>query len=650
MHASNRLYRFFAAAMLLAAAVLAMPSTTWADGFSMPQVDISAKVGLDGSLNVVETRRFEFDEDVNGVFWTIPLGENQQGMATSLDVTGVSADDGAGTVEFSPVPSASNGDAGVYTVERSGSAETLKIYAPHDDGDAAQVTVRYSLHGAVMAWSDTAELYWQFVGPDWAEASENVTLTVTFDGAAADDVPDKDAFRAWGHGPLTATVTPDRENKTVSYTVPIVHNGEFAEARIAFPVAWVPGLAADSAVRMPTILSEEQQWADEANARREQARQTSQGMAVAQVGLPAVFLAVVGVCKLRQRKPKPVFQETYFRDVPSQDHPAVIAAFMRDGSVGDEAIVSTLMKLTDDRVVELKPTSREREERGLFGSKKSKDDYALRMTRTADGGVTDAIDRAALDMYFSGSSWRMGENAGDDEYRARTFSELQDYAKDYPNSYKDVHDEFEAQVKAMYEQRNLVASTGAGMKGVGIAIGSVLLLGSAMTLVVSDGAQANLIGLLVSLPLIIAAVVLCFTFKRYTQEGVELRTKCEALKKWLEDFTRLKEAVPGDLVLWNKLLVMAVALGVSEEVLRQLADAVPAEMREDVATGDYYYPVYWWCYPHHGMSSPTAALHTAYAASMSELASSLDSSGGGFGGGFSGGGGGGVGGGGGGTF
>ena len=65
----------------------------------------------------------------------------------------------------------------------------------------------------------------------------------------------------------------------------------------------------------------------------------------------------------------------------------------------------------------------------------------------------------------------------------------------------------------------------------------------------------------------------------FTPEGAEVAARCKALKHWLEDFTRLKEAVPGDLVLWNKLLVMGAALGVSKEVLRQLAEAVPPEVR-----------------------------------------------------------------------
>ena len=42
------------------------------------------------------------------------------------------------------------------------------------------------------------------------------------------------------------------------------------------------------------------------------------------------------------------------------------------------------------------------------------------------------------------------------------------------------------------------------------------------------------------------------------------------MKRWLLDFTDLDEAVPQDVVLWNRLLVMAVVLGVSDQVIEKL--------------------------------------------------------------------------------
>ncbi len=95
-----------------------------------------------------------------------------------------------------------------------------------------------------------------------------------------------------------------------------------------------------------------------------------------------------------------------------------------------------------------------------------------------------------------------------------------------------------------------------------------------------------------------------------------------ALERWLEDFTNLDDAVPGDLILWNKMLVLAVAFGVSDEVLRQLADAVPVDRRVD-ENGMYYYPSYWWYYSHGSLHSPMSEMHDAYQATVAELASSI---------------------------
>ena len=68
---------------------------------------------------------------------------------------------------------------------------------------------------------------------------------------------------------------------------------------------------------------------------------------------------------------------------------------MCDGDVGDAAFVATLMKLTDERVIEL--VCQTRQKRGLFGSK-DEDSYSIRLVDRAR--ATDPIDRDALDLYF----------------------------------------------------------------------------------------------------------------------------------------------------------------------------------------------------------------------------------------------------------
>ncbi|WP_239284823.1 DUF2207 domain-containing protein [Collinsella sp. An2] len=633
--------RLIAALVLVCAIAVARPASAYADSFETERVDISAAVLADGGLQVTELRTMAFDDDVNGVFWSLPLAENQQGMPTSYHIDAVQAIDEDGTQRaFSQVDNAQNGDRDVYTTSLDSSQVQVKLFSPQEDGDEVTFSISYTLRGAVMAWPDTAELYWQFVGPGWEDESNDVSLKISFPVAdlAADTNTDAKAFRAWGHGPLDASVALDLTVPEVTYTVPAVDGGEFAEARVVFPLAWVPDLTVPQSVsgeeRMQTVLSEEQRWADEANARREQARTVTLVGSIVLVSVGAVLLVAMVVLKLtRGRSSKPSFQETYFRDVPSQDHPAVIAAFM-GSDVPDNAFIATLMHLTDDGIITLNQETVK--ERRLLGGSKEVEDY--RMTLQDPTRVTDSIDRAAIDLYFG-----PGAQAGD----SVLFGSLDQEAKHSPTSYSERIEAFKSEVRARLEMRGLVASTGAAYIAVASVLGAIVIVGAVFFMALTDG--ANLPASFVAIALAAVAIVVSFTFKRYSQEGVELRARCEALKRWLEDFTRLDEAVPDDLILWNKLLVMAVALDVSDEVLRALADAVPVDRRMD-PYGGYYFPLYWWCYPHGGMGSPAHEMHGVHQATISQLASSADSSAGGFGGGFSGGGGGGVGGGGGGSF
>ena len=632
--------RFASVCVLVALALLLLPVAAHADGYSMTQTYIGATVEADGSLTVVEGRQFDFDDDINGVFWEINTGSNQQGGSVGVDVLSVEEDDTA----FNKVDSANKGDDGVYTVEQSDDGVRIKVFSPHESGDSVIFYVSYTMTGAVMNWSDTAELYWKFVGDGWSADSDDVEMEVYFANAAAGTAAVKgDNFRAWGHGPLTGDVSLDADEPMVTYTIPCVHQGEFAEARIAFPSDWVPQLAASGEERTSTILSEEKEWADEANARRAHARMIANALAVLSVVAAVAFTGTIVVLKLRRRKPKPLFQDEYFRDVPSADHPAVLSALMSWNEVPDQAYIATLMKLTDDRVIKLEEAT-ETKKKGLLRREKEEQTYRITVTDEAwKAAKKDGIDRDVLKVFFA------GVKPDKDGVRSRTFSELEEYASERTSSVGDKLEDYQNTVKGKLADSEYVASDGIVAMVFGLVLGILIAFIPIGSIFFTDGAQANIIAAVISVPIVLVGIGVGLTFRRFTPEGAEVAARCKALKHWLEDFTRLKEAVPGDLVLWNKLLVMGVALGVSKEVLRQLAEAVPADLRN---SDDFYdnYPCYWWYYHHYGNESPLDSFNDVYHETIRELASSSDSSSGGSGGGFSGGGGGGVGGGGGGTF
>lgn len=632
----------------LAWAVIAMfPAAAHADTYALPRVHIEAQVAKNGDLFVTEARTFQFEDTVNGVFWDIPRAQNAQGWPSSVTVLGVQELNGAPAdvdearheaEQMREVSLANPGDRHVYTVENESDSLRLKVFVPRANGGEVTLWVSYMIEGAVMAWPDTAELYWKFIGPEWEEDADDVSLDVTFAGAGRATpvtVGDETAnLRAWGHGPLDGEVSLDVESPAdphVRLDAPTVRSGQFAEVRVAFPADWVPGLSPSGSARLDTILSEEARWADEANAQRARARFISAAIAVVFTAVPAGLLVLaVHLRRTKYASPKPVFEETYFRDLPSDDHPAVLSALVHDGAVKDCAFVATLMKLTDDRVIKIEHDDRT-ESRFLGLGEKKVEDYSIELV--ARERVASPIDGAAIDLYF-------GPNAKNGD-RMR-FGELQNL-----ETAGECMEDFKGSVEAELERRDLTDHVSIMFRaGFIFAPVAVTLIGIFL-IVMTDGASLPFV--LAGIALAIASAVVAGGAKQYSAEAVELRTRCRALERWLVDFTNLDEAVPDDLILWSKMLVLAAAFGVSEEVLRRLADSVPVDRRMD-EDGTYHYPSYWWYYSHGGLHSPMGDLHDAYQATVNELSSSSNSSGSGFGGGFSGGGGGGVGGGGGGTF
>ena len=115
------------------------------------------------------------------------------------------------------------------------------------------------------------------------------------------------------------------------------------------------------------------------------------------------------------------------------------------------------------------------------------------------------------------------------------------------------------------------------------------------------------------------------------------------MRNYLRDFSQLADAPAGHLVLWERYLVYAVALGVSDDLARGLAARIPAEDTQQFAT---------WYSSHPGHPAGYGSIghfadgFTSSAVGSFAPPSSSSSSGSGSGGGFSGGGGGGGGGGG----
>jgi len=153
-----------------------------------------------------------------------------------------------------------------------------------------------------------------------------------------------------------------------------------------------------------------------------------------------------------------------------------------------------------------------------------------------------------------------------------------------------------------------------------------LMLYSAETLLM----PALIIGFILSIAGLIVAntwrTILC----RWTREGRILELKWKNFKKFISDFTLLKEHPPSSITLWDFYMVYAVALGVAEHTIKAMKDIVPDEEIREARTGTMVYSAVGFS----SINSFTSSLHSTSSGGAG------GTGGGGFGG--SGGGGGGA--------
>lgn len=118
-----------------------------------------------------------------------------------------------------------------------------------------------------------------------------------------------------------------------------------------------------------------------------------------------------------------------------------------------------------------------------------------------------------------------------------------------------------------------------------------------------------------------------------TQKGVDQQSEWKGLKKYMEDFSLLKEREVPELVVWERFLVYATVFGIAEKVIKQLKIVYPnfEELSNGITTYSYMNLMM--------TTNFSNSFSHAISSSINSSISSTYSSGSGSGGGFSGGGG-----------
>ena len=580
-------------AALVVAAALVLPAAASAKSYSITDVEIQSQIQPDGALVVREWRTFSFDGDFTFVYWELDEVGSQ-----GIEVIGASDEQGALTL---------TDDVGArpprtYSVMDQGSTTRVDIFFRLSN-TTARFGIEYRALGAAQRWDDTAELYWQLVGPGWEVPAARVRATVVPpSGVTRADV------RAWAHGPLWGTVAIE-DDGVVRLDVDDLPASTFAEVRMLFPRASVPSAPRREGARVAAVLEEEGRPADEANAERAAARWKRRAAIALGAVLPLAALGLVLLLFFRYgREHRTQFHGKYLRELPDPDlAPALVGTLMRWGSVKNDDAVATLLDLANRGVIVISPVDEVKD--GLFGEKRKRT-YSLTLERPRASDLRP-LEQKLVHFLFD-------EAIGADGF---TIDELRDVAKDKPKSFHAGWEEWRAQVastakgKGFVERQGSYAMAGTIVAGLLAIVAGFVLSGWGATGWPMVGIPAGVVMLALS-PLM----------RRRTPQAGELHAKYKALKNYLEDFGRLDEKPPDAVVLWEHFLVLAVVFGIADKVMKNMQVKVPEVVQDPGFTTMGFMAA-----SAHGGGSPLSALSSGFSSAVAASAPSSSSGGGGAG-------------------
>jgi len=581
-----------------------------AKSFHYPSIDVQAQVRQDGSMHVREDRTFQFRGSFHEAWRKMPLPEGVRIENFALFGDGVRY-----TEDIRHV-------SGMYAVDHT--ARRFEVHWYYDIADRpATFALEYDVVGAVIKHPDIAELNWRFIEADRGARVDDARVTIRLpDGLATSEI------RAWAHGPPQGHI--DIAADRVTFTCAPLPDEYRLEGRILFPTSAMAGSTRETTIAaLGRILAEEERLAAQANADRRRARVRL----VWQWGTPAAAV-VFAICLwlvLYLRYGREYHDETpveYLRDPPEDWTPNEVAFLWRWGKLDAQDMTATLMDLVRHGALRLIVSTERREVLGGLLGETTEQDYVIERVPDKQPDLADSERYLVKRILFH-------EVTGD-RISLETF---QKKSRSKPRAAYARFKVWKGMAEREAKRFEIVDPQSKQMCGVVAVVGFLMFAGSIVLAGVTDSPAFMASGIFG-----FALMPASFAILRRTPEAARHLSRWQAFRRYLTDFSRLKEYPPPAVVLWEHYLVYAITLGIADRVIEQFRELYP-RVEESMQGGVNAFP-HWVSAsgnPLGGMGSIGSVL-SSFSSTLATATSSMSSSsgsGGGFSGGSSGGGGGG---------
>ena len=462
-------------------------------------------------------------------------------------------------------------------LHRSGQTVEIGWFMPAIKKGVRTFTFSYRLKNIVNVYADTAVLYNYFLPDNFSMPVTSLKGTVHFpSGGVKKDV------NAWLHTDVLSNLSIDSADQ-ISFSASSIPAGHSVEVRLCVPPQlFSASKKVSSQSVLPGIRKEEQQWADEYAQKIH--REFVLGILDAVSAVLVVLLGLYFFFRLRRKNRRyPVTVPEYTRDIPPGNSPGGIANLYY--------FYSGLREKEKSRMFSATLLSLAR--KGFVRFESAEDQLSIFLTGDSEGKELTESEKVFFELIST---------VGDQSKNSFTMKEFSEYAQQHGEYVSGKMADFltaakqEISKRGYYEARPILFSTS---KWAG-----ALLVFLAAAVFLSTGYLGVLLVYL-PLSLLISGILLWVggsAKMKLSEKGEYEYGVWHGLKKYMVEFSRMKEYGVPQLELWEEYLVYATMMGVSGEVCKQLKMAYPqlgeASFRDQNFAGSYLYfmfgpRIYW---------------------------------------------------------
>lgn len=518
---------------------------SYAASFRISDLNVEAKLQKDGSMLVNEAVTYDIDE-INGVYFDIDA--KGYGGITSLQVfedEGQYANNGISYREVNPEN---------YEVTENDGVYRIKLYSKNYNNVRTFKFV-YTLPEAIKVYDDVAQLNRKMVGQDWQQGISSVRVTIEL--PVSNDY-DNSKVLVFGHGPLTGEV--DRVENTVVYKLDNYYPGDFLEAHILMEPEIFSEFNKSNIIHenmRQELLDMEAILANEANKERDNALKREKNIQKlsdnaevilgAEASIWAIFMYYIHVVFKRKNKSKNN-DIKYLRDLPDDSSPALVGGIMTK-SINNNEILATIVDLIRKKVLTLETY-----------------DKQTIITLTGSTGILSTQEKIIVDIYIND----FGDGRSLDLKSFGFFSKV-------PMKTAIKFEKWADYVRNEIKRKDLVyEKMGCGAMLIFLILSIALIFGSLVQANLTEN-PIFLFGVALGIILLISTI----SAKYPTKKLAESKSRWQAFKNFLSDYSQLEEAKITSIHLWEEYFVYAVALGVSDKVVKAYKKALDMGIIKD---------------------------------------------------------------------